>query len=210
MIARGTPQTFADLLEHYRGRVAGRIRAALDADDEIPSSLVEAIEYSVLGPGKRVRPLLVYAAGECLGLRQERLDAPAAAIELNPFSAIKGAVEAGMGVSIVSEVTIHKELQLGTLVALELEPGQMKPFVIADQRLLLVNADGNFYVVDEMCSHEDYSLALGCIKGKRIKCSLHGSYFDLASGQALDEPADEPICTYPVKTENGKVWVNVG
>ena len=82
MIARGTPQTFGDLLEHYRGRVAERIRAALDADDAIPSSLVEAIEYSVLGPGKRVRPLLTYATGELFALDPEPLDAIAAAVEL--------------------------------------------------------------------------------------------------------------------------------
>ena len=91
----------------------------------------------------------------------------------------------------------------------ELEAGQMKPFELAGRRLLLVNAEDELYAIDEMCSHEDYSLALGCIKGKRIKCSLHGSYFDLATGEPLDEPADEPICTYPVKVDEGKVWVQL-
>ena len=83
MIARGTPQTFPDRIEHYRGRVADRIRAALDADVGIPSNLVEAIEYSVLGPGKRVRPLLTYATGELFDLDLEPLDGIAAAIELD-------------------------------------------------------------------------------------------------------------------------------
>lgn len=82
MIARGTPQTFPDRLDHYRGRVTDRIRAALESDDGIPANLVEAIEYSVLGPGKRVRPLLTYATGELLDLDPEPLDAIAAAVEL--------------------------------------------------------------------------------------------------------------------------------
>jgi farnesyl diphosphate synthase len=82
MIARGTPQTFPDRLEYYRDRVADRIRAALDAGNGIPSSLVEAIEYSVLGPGKRVRPLLTYATGELFDLDPEPLDTIAAAVEL--------------------------------------------------------------------------------------------------------------------------------
>jgi 3-phenylpropionate/trans-cinnamate dioxygenase ferredoxin subunit len=91
----------------------------------------------------------------------------------------------------------------------ELKPAQMKRVEIDGRRLLLCNADGKHYVVDEMCSHEDYSLYLGCIKDGKIKCSLHGSYFDLASGEPTCEPADMPIRTYPVKVEDGRVWVKV-
>ena len=90
----------------------------------------------------------------------------------------------------------------------ELSPGQMKKIQAGGKRLLLCNAEGEYYAVDEMCSHEDYSLYLGCIQGKKIKCSLHGSYFDLASGAALVDPADEAIGTYPVKIEAGRIWVN--
>ena len=91
----------------------------------------------------------------------------------------------------------------------ELASGEMKKIQIGDQHLLLVHAEGEFFAVDEMCSHEDYSLALGCIQGKKIKCSLHGSYFDLESGNALIDPADEPIQTYPVKVTEGQVWVKL-
>ena len=55
-------------------------------------------------------------------------------MELGSPEAIKGAVEAGMGVSIVSEVTIHKELQLGTLVALDLDPPIQRPFSFVHQK----------------------------------------------------------------------------
>lgn len=82
MIARGSPQTFPDRLEHYRGRVAGTIRTALDSEDGIPRQLVDAIDYSVLGPGKRIRPLLTYATGELFELDPDPLDAIAAAVEL--------------------------------------------------------------------------------------------------------------------------------
>ena len=56
------------------------------------------------------------------------------AMELGSPEAIKGAVEAGMGVSIVSEVTIHKEQQLGTLVSLELDPPLERPFSFVHQK----------------------------------------------------------------------------
>jgi len=47
-------------------------------------------------------------------------------------------------------------------------------------------------------------------QGKSIKCSLHGSYFDLATGKPLNEPADSPLATYAVKEEAGEIWVQAG
>ena len=91
----------------------------------------------------------------------------------------------------------------------ELAVGQMKRIAPADKPLLLVNAEGRHYCVDELCSHEDYSLWFGCIQGRKLKCSLHGSYFDLESGQPLNEPADCPLTTYPVKLGEGAIWVEV-
>ncbi len=92
----------------------------------------------------------------------------------------------------------------------ELGVGQMKRIAPSGKALLLVNAEGGYFCVDEMCSHEDYSLWFGCVKGRSIKCSLHGSYFDLASGKPLNEPADCPLATYPAKLESGQIWVNAG
>jgi farnesyl diphosphate synthase len=54
----------------------------LPADDQAPQQLHRAMRYSVLGGGKRLRPLLVYAAGHALGESGRRLDAPACAVEL--------------------------------------------------------------------------------------------------------------------------------
>lgn len=90
----------------------------------------------------------------------------------------------------------------------ELAVAQMKKIKLNGKRLLLANAEGQHYVVDEMCSHEDYSLYLGCIKDRRIKCSLHGSFFDLETGAPTVEPACEPIRTYPVQVADGQVWVD--
>ncbi len=63
-----------------------RIEAVLDRVLSLPEPgtprLREAMRYSVLGGGKRLRPLLVYLTGESLGAPLERLDAPAAAVEL--------------------------------------------------------------------------------------------------------------------------------
>ena len=82
MITRASPEAFAERLDHYRRRVDSKLADVLRADDEIPDRLHEAMRYSVLGGGKRVRPLLVYASGELVGAAEETLDPIAAAVEL--------------------------------------------------------------------------------------------------------------------------------
>jgi len=88
--------------------------------------------------------------------------------------------------------------------------GSMFRVELAGKRLLICNDAGKLYAVDEMCSHEDYSLFLGCIRDGRIKCSLHGSWFDMATGEPTAEPADEPICTYALKVAGEDILVDPG
>ena len=76
------PANFESRTAHYRERVASKLDAVLPAASEAPRRLHEAMRYAVFNGGKRIRPLLVYASGECLGVPEQQLDAPAAAIEL--------------------------------------------------------------------------------------------------------------------------------
>ena len=73
---------FDNRIAHYVARVADALDKALPPATQAPKRLHDAMRYAVFNGGKRVRPLLVYAAGECLGVREETLDAPATAIEL--------------------------------------------------------------------------------------------------------------------------------
>lgn len=82
MISRPTEQTFTEKLEHYRARVNSKLNLIMKDCSNVPQPLREAMEYSVLGGGKRIRPLLVYASGEALGLDENLLDPIAAAVEL--------------------------------------------------------------------------------------------------------------------------------
>jgi len=72
----------AELARAWTERVESKLDAVLPGADRQPQVLHEAMRYSVLGGGKRIRPLLVYATGVSLGADEARLDAPAAAIEL--------------------------------------------------------------------------------------------------------------------------------
>lgn len=69
-------------LARYQVRIESVLDACLGQPDPETARLCEAMRYSVLGGGKRLRPILVYAAGECLGAPLAQLDSAAAAVEL--------------------------------------------------------------------------------------------------------------------------------
>ena len=81
--------SFADRAAGYLERVEQALDARLPAEGTRPATLHAAMRYSVLGGGKRVRPLLCYAAGETLGVAADRLDDAACAVEcVHAFSLV--------------------------------------------------------------------------------------------------------------------------
>ncbi len=73
---------FLSRLEHYQKRVDAALDKYLPSDDPPEHNLAEAIRYSVVGGGKRIRPAMVYAAGEAMGVSTDLLDIPACAVEM--------------------------------------------------------------------------------------------------------------------------------
>ena len=91
----------------------------------------------------------------------------------------------------------------------ELAPGKMKRVDLAGRRILLANVGGRLCAVDDTCTHEDASLSTGVLKGEFVKCPLHNSRFNVCTGEAMEEPAEENLRTYPVREEGGRVLVGV-
>jgi len=75
-------ETAVNWQSQYRERVEAVLEQRLPGADLKPLRLHQAMRYAVLGAGKRIRPLLVYATGHAIGLAPASLDAPAAAVEL--------------------------------------------------------------------------------------------------------------------------------
>jgi MocE subfamily Rieske [2Fe-2S] domain protein len=73
----------------------------------------------------------------------------------------------------------------------------------------LVRVDGEVYCVADICTHEHAHLSEGFVEGYEIECPLHGSIFDVRTGDVKSLPATEDLKTYPVKIENGEVQVEV-
>jgi len=99
--------------------------------------------------------------------------------------------------------------------ASDLEPGtalraDLKTASGAIRPIAIVRADdGDFYAVDDTCTHADVSLSEGDIDGCEIECWAHGSRFDLRSGAPNELPAVTPVHTYPVRVDGEDVLVDV-
>lgn len=88
----------------------------------------------------------------------------------------------------------------------ELLPGESTVAWDGDTPILVVNLDGQFYALEDKCTHEDFELSAGPIDGDQVECTLHGARFDLRTGKALCAPAYTAVPKFPVKVEDGAVW----
>ena len=75
--------------------------------------------------------------------------------------------------------------------------------------VLLAHVDGEYFALDDMCSHEDAWLTQGRLDGDKVKCPLHGSRFCLRTGEPLEEPADEPVRCYPVTVHPDRLVIDL-
>lgn len=76
--------------------------------------------------------------------------------------------------------------------------------------ILVAHTEHGFFATDSICTHEDSPLCNGAVKNGTISCPLHGSRFDLKTGQALEEPAQHALKVYPLEIRDGKVHVAIG
>jgi len=75
--------------------------------------------------------------------------------------------------------------------------------------IALVHADDdNFYAVRDECSHASIALSEGEIDGCTLECWLHGSRFDLRTGEPSGPPAIEPVATFAVEIRDGDIYVS--
>lgn len=76
--------------------------------------------------------------------------------------------------------------------------------------LALYGVEGEVFATASLCTHGNARLCDGFLEGHEIECPLHQGKFDIRNGRATCEPATEAVRTYPVKIENGRVYVDLG
>ncbi len=85
----------------------------------------------------------------------------------------------------------------------------MRCVSLSDRNVLVANTEAGVFVADEMCTHEDARLCDGNLSGTKVKCPLHGSRFELTTGQVLDDPADTNLVTYPVTIVDKSIYISL-
>ena len=91
----------------------------------------------------------------------------------------------------------------------DLPTGSKKVVKIDGKVVLLCNYKDALYAISNICSHQYKMLHGGRIRHGKITCPVHGARFDLATGEALDLPATEPVETYAVRVVGDDIEVEL-
>ena len=88
--------------------------------------------------------------------------------------------------------------------------GEVRVFDAAGRPVALANVGGQFYALDDVCTHDGGPLGEGLLWADEIECPRHGARFDVKSGRVTALPAVLPVRVYPVQLEGDEVKVDVG
>lgn len=92
----------------------------------------------------------------------------------------------------------------------DVAPGQPARVFVGETPIAIFAVDGELYAIGDTCTHEDFSLADGEVMDDcTVECALHGSRFDLRTGNALGLPATGSVGSYPVWVEDGIIKLEV-
>jgi len=64
-----------------------------------------------------------------------------------------------------------------------------------------------YFCIEDVCSHQEIPLSDGKVQDCRVMCPLHGSWFDLRTGKALNRPAVTAVKTFQVEVRDGDLYV---
>ncbi|MBD3781328.1 MAG: Rieske 2Fe-2S domain-containing protein [Micrococcales bacterium] len=98
--------------------------------------------------------------------------------------------------------TYHRVARSG-----QVPEGYVRRFYVGEHECAVARLNGTAYATSNYCTHLDCLLSSGKLVDDGICCSCHGSVFDLETGDPIYPPATEPIAVYPVREEDGEIFV---
>ena len=164
--------TSSSVLSQYQPRIENVLNNYLPNKDIEPRLLHQAMRYSVLNGGKRIRPLLVYATGECFSLNKDILDAPAAAIEfIHAYSLIHDDLPSMDDDDLRrGKATAHKAFDEATAI-LSGDALQTLAFDVLSSSLHSINTENQLEIINILSKSAG---SLGMVGGQVIDLSSTG------------------------------------
>jgi naphthalene 1,2-dioxygenase ferredoxin component len=77
------------------------------------------------------------------------------------------------------------------------------------REIALFQVEAAVYAIDNLCSHGNASLCDGFVDGHMVECPFHQAQFDVRDGSVACGPATEPVKSWPVKIEGGRVFLDL-
>jgi 3-phenylpropionate/trans-cinnamate dioxygenase ferredoxin subunit len=98
------------------------------------------------------------------------------------------------------------------VAATDVASGTARRVEVEGRALCVANCEGEYHVVDDTCSHEDFSLSEGQVFADfcEVECPKHASSFDLRTGEPTCLPATRPVRVYPARVADGRVEADLG
>lgn len=92
----------------------------------------------------------------------------------------------------------------------DIAPGAALGVTVGDLNLAIYHLDdGRVFCTDNVCTHAFALLTDGWLEGTTIECPLHAGQFDVCTGKGLGAPIEEDLKPFPVKIEDGQVFVEI-
>jgi 3-phenylpropionate/trans-cinnamate dioxygenase ferredoxin subunit len=91
----------------------------------------------------------------------------------------------------------------------EIAPGQARLVNVRGKEIALFNIEGNFFALENACTHEEGPLAEGDIEGHEVTCPWHGARFDIRTGEVLSAPAYDDVVRYNVRVTGTDIEVEI-
>ena len=121
-----------------------------------------------------------------------------------------GIVGVGRGRGPARRIRLRGVRRIDLFALDEVPEGTMKmAWVDGAEPVLVVHSGGSLGAFQGTCSHEYFELDRGFLTAGSLTCALHLSRFDLATGGALDPPAELPLAMYEVVVEGGRILIDV-
>ena len=98
---------------------------------------------------------------------------------------------------------------IGVARTSEIDPGSTKCVEVEGMKIALFNLEGQFYAIEDTCTHAAGPLSEGEISGEEVTCPWHGACFNIKTGEATTPPAVVAVKSYNTRVSGDEIEIEL-